>query len=568
MRTPLPVLAVTMAAVIYVSCSGSGGKVASERNNPADSLYTESLAMAEYVTQPERSLSLIDSALSANNITAERAVYLRCCVYWFMADKKATIPELLLPPLEDDDLSMEDREDYLLLLSKFYRANRNDVMRLRVIDQLSDLYHEDGNSLGENRILMEKAELMCDSGYDEDGVRILKSAISSLGSIDSRTVLDYWSYGQRALMRQYAKSGNADELIQRASAILEKAAEYAKNPEKFGEIIGPEVQSYADYLSAEAYAWLALGYGFAGEKALGRAAVESFENTATAKRPNMRRIITRAYLELGDYSEMRKGLDAIERTMGSDTLNANYAEALRMRSEAASGEGRYREALGYSRRYNNILAELNDEKTRADAAEFAVIYKLKEQELAREAAEHESIRKGYLLSLYVFVIIILIAFLLFQYLHYRLTLKKNKVLAEQIAKGVALQKDSEEIVPEKANPGEMSAEELYNFLSGRILKEKYYLINNFSRQMLMDTYGLSRDQIGRAFSSAGTSLPAFVNDCRLEQACLLLAGSEDKSIEDIALESGFSSRVSFSRSFRQKYALTPSEYRNNIQKKA
>ena len=90
-----------------------------------------------------------------------------------------------------------------------------------------------------------------------------------------------------------------------------------------------------------------------------------------------------------------------------------------------------------------------------------------------------------------------------------------------------------------------------------------FLDPRFSRQVLMDKYGVSKERVGAAFSSAGTSLPAFVADCRLDLACKLLVDTPDTNIEDIAQASGFTSRRSFARTFAQKFALSPSEYRES-----
>ena len=67
--------------------------------------------------------------------------------------------------------------------------------------------------------------------------------------------------------------------------------------------------------------------------------------------------------------------------------------------------------------------------------------------------------------------------------------------------------------------------------------------------------------IAYAKGSPYKSLIAFLNDCRLPHAAKLLAERPDLSIADVARESGFPSADTFSRNFRQKYALTPSQFR-------
>lgn len=78
-----------------------------------------------------------------------------------------------------------------------------------------------------------------------------------------------------------------------------------------------------------------------------------------------------------------------------------------------------------------------------------------------------------------------------------------------------------------------------------------------------DRFGLSKERIGAAFAKGSSykSLIDFLNDCRLPYAAKLLAERPDLSIAEVARESGFPSADTFSRNFRQKYALTPSQFR-------
>ena len=67
--------------------------------------------------------------------------------------------------------------------------------------------------------------------------------------------------------------------------------------------------------------------------------------------------------------------------------------------------------------------------------------------------------------------------------------------------------------------------------------------------------------IGRLFKKeVGMSFADYVNTVRLEKAANLLAKTERKII-DVAMLSGFQNVSYFNRLFRNKYGLSPSEYR-------
>ena len=68
-----PLIAILLALLTF-SCSSNKQQRESFTN---DTIYTEANAMSLHVTEPERALMLIDSAVIAGNITWERGEYLK-----------------------------------------------------------------------------------------------------------------------------------------------------------------------------------------------------------------------------------------------------------------------------------------------------------------------------------------------------------------------------------------------------------------------------------------------------------------------------------------------------------
>lgn len=99
----------------------------------------------------------------------------------------------------------------------------------------------------------------------------------------------------------------------------------------------------------------------------------------------------------------------------------------------------------------------------------------------------------------------------------------------------------------------------------RIEKVLSYIEANLSEPLsvesLADLSSWSRWQFQRVFSHAtGLSIAQYVRELRLSKAAESLITSKDRHI-DIALAYGFSSEVSFNRSFSQMFGCTPGEYR-------
>lgn len=86
--------------------------------------------------------------------------------------------------------------------------------------------------------------------------------------------------------------------------------------------------------------------------------------------------------------------------------------------------------------------------------------------------------------------------------------------------------------------------------------------------------GLTMEQIARQLSVRqkklnatlqalkGTTLVGYVRDMRMEYACDLLKNHPEMKVEAVAMQSGYNTPRQFMRAFKEKYNITPSEYRH------
>jgi len=111
-----------------------------------------------------------------------------------------------------------------------------------------------------------------------------------------------------------------------------------------------------------------------------------------------------------------------------------------------------------------------------------------------------------------------------------------------------------------------SDKELYNIYISRINSVLDYIEDNLSEpltlQELSDIANFSRFHFHRIFSTfMGETLSQFIWRVRLQKAAAILVNEKSKSITEIALDCGFSSSSSFSRSFKSKFHVSPQEWR-------
>lgn len=111
----------------------------------------------------------------------------------------------------------------------------------------------------------------------------------------------------------------------------------------------------------------------------------------------------------------------------------------------------------------------------------------------------------------------------------------------------------------------LTDEQLFKHIHEVIVRDRLYLDPNFGRQALMDRFKLTKERAGAVFSkgSEHAKMSNYIQQLRLDYAAHLLVYEPERSIVDIAAECGFGSNAYFSRCFRQRFSISPTDYRHN-----
>jgi AraC-like DNA-binding protein len=91
--------------------------------------------------------------------------------------------------------------------------------------------------------------------------------------------------------------------------------------------------------------------------------------------------------------------------------------------------------------------------------------------------------------------------------------------------------------------------------------ERWYLEPGLSLRTVAERIGSNQTYVSRALNQGRSkNFSQFVNGLRVAHAQRLIA-ERDASLVDLALESGFGSKASFNRAFREQTGMTPSSWR-------
>ncbi|EGH71559.1 transcriptional regulator, AraC family protein [Pseudomonas syringae pv. aceris str. M302273] len=83
-------------------------------------------------------------------------------------------------------------------------------------------------------------------------------------------------------------------------------------------------------------------------------------------------------------------------------------------------------------------------------------------------------------------------------------------------------------------------------------------------QYIADALGISRRTLARAFAKHDATLMHYIWSRRLEVSHALLAEGKVKQITDAAIQTGFCDLWHYSRAFKKKYGVSPSEIFSKI----
>ena len=579
-------------STLAVGCTGKGGSD-DIKAVIGDTTYTEEAAMSAHATQPspERALLIIDSAEIVGNLQPYDAQFLRARVYCQSYDDMRLDSAIIICEqlMEEDSVKMNDirAEEVLEVLVNACRRQRDDEGELRWATQLVNHCYKKGWQTEALRNEAEVGMILTHLGNNDEGQAKIDSVIVRLDGIRKFNELDACIIAMKRKIAVLKESeGQPSKIITVAERMLDKLADYEQHPNDYhdGSYREPTEEhrsGYIDFYRSQAWSYLAYAYAMEGERSKMKG-----ESAAATKQSNNQAIKqSRHYLDLflqsyygqtldgressaaiyallGDYNRMLAIYDEWEQEMDGDTVNSYYATILRDRATAAREKGRVAEAYNLMCRHDALVQQLRDRLLRSKAHLYAARFRVQEQQREIDRQQARMRHAQTIGSSIAIGALLILLFALYALRQWRKTQRHNRILAQQITEASHYKDEFRKVNYESSatidSKFKNQNSELCSELCNLIEQEQLYLNPNFDRQMLMDRTGLSKEQIGAAFSPS--RFPTFVRELRLDHAVQLMNECPDLSIEQICLASGFTNADTFTRNFRAKYGMTPTTY--------
>lgn len=246
----------------------------------------------------------------------------------------------------------------------------------------------------------------------------------------------------------------------------------------------------------------------------------------------------------------------------TDTVGDNMLAVKSYLATAYNGLGLKDKAIENLKQQLSIKEELRSQQLSSATQELAVMYETQKKDA--ELKEKEAEAKFHRSLLFALSIISLLALVIMAITVYsqKNTKKNNKLMAKQI-KDMQVFKESQN----ELHSGDRAIEKSNIFVELESLMrcDKLYRDTMCNRELIMTRLGIDKNSLLELQHSNNLeSLPDYINGFRLDEAISLLDKDSSLSIEEIAKQVGFGSLRSLQRQFKDKYNMSPGEYRKLV----
>ena len=598
MKQIVHLIIICVALLVFGSCGD--GKSVRQLPHLGNTPYQQDSILMAYAVNPDRALTLLDSALRLGNVSDYRSQFIRVRIYSMSLVELHLDSAILICKtlLSHDSVRNEpvEQENILNMLITASRAKHDNEQYLHWATQKAELCRKQGEEIERWRTEADIGLLMTQLGQVDEGLSRLDEAISHLDSSGSIDRMDAFIVAVKRKINALHELHRYSEVVPLAQRILDRldhyeqhAKDYVEDSKRLSWSDSPSDRDrYMDFCRAQAWGFMAQAYSsltpgpsLKGEgssnRELAKKYLSLFDNSGYGKTFSARRMIASTQMALGMYDDALATYAEVERRMAGDTLNDEYAAILRARAIAAHAKGHTAEAFDLQTRYANLSKAVSDSLHKSEAHEYAVRYHLQEEQLKAQEAEAASRLKNFIIVGCILLFIFAAAVSIYYYRQKRIISEKNRALVRMINGTPPEYVDEPDADDEREEPSAAGTEAgssttadtpadaaLFHDIDAAIRSERLYANVALQRQDIIARFGLSRHALNDLFTAhtGGMSFPQYINAIRMEETVTLLRDRPDMTLTDIAAAVGFTP-ANLREKFKSRYGITPTEYRRN-----
>jgi len=561
--------------LLWMSCTSR-----QQSSNSAPTVYSEDSAMAHFLTEPDRSLMLLDSATIVGNLTPQRSEYLKAMVLYSAKDDadsciamcQRMIDNEAWEQLPDTDDVLQFQIDLYRLMANAAHATGNVMGVARYCGAGIRLAHgvEEMNS-SEADMLSRMGLVLCEMGQYEEGLDTLNRAKEMLQKDQSWSGLVAYFNLTKKLFYAYDLTNRHEEAKSEVFGALKKLDNLRININKVKHVPtgmlkdSTALEEFIAFNETSFHSYLVNIYTKQHQQDSVQYWLERFEANPQNDDASTTWMIIEPLIELGRYDEAQSRITELKKMFRNDTICDSYVQLLRHELRISMLTARTQEADRLVQRIFCLNDSIEKHSMRTVVAHATTQLQLQDEQQLHEQTEQKLLLSVIALVSLLALVISITAF----YLIRRLRVHRKALEVELDKTHEELDKAQEELeiiknaCTEEKSPDQRqkSLEDIYRCAQHIMETQKPFMDPKFDINALAALVQTNRLYLSNAINSqSGVNYRTWLAQYRIEYAKTILQQNPDITNDQLADACGFDNRVSLYRHFKNIVGMTPNEW--------
>jgi len=562
---------ISVLAFALLSCTG-GDKAPSVQESAS---CCEDSAMAHFIQQPERAISLLDSAVMLRRLTPQRAGYLKAIVTYNglnNPDSCIAICQKMLDdevweglPTSDDQVTFQVEVYELMATAAYTTSDLLAIVRyckagIQLAHGRNDLKSDEAD------MLSRMGTTLVSLGKPDEGLKALDEA-RNMVLTDNHwpSVLTYLNIAKKYRLA-YMLTEDYEGACRVAKEALLRLDELKHNPGRIEGIPGSmladstALEEFVQYYYAPLTAFLAKAYTRQGMLDSALVWYQRFTSCPQNDKPTMSFPIIEPLIAFGKYQDALQRIASAKDFLANDTLSADYIDLLKYELDISSRLGRTDSLLSLSMRIQSLTDIRNKQEFKTLLANSTMELQLQQEQLRRKDAEEKSLTMT-IIAIAVLSLLLLSAALNYIHLIRRRHTRLSAELENAKTEIQTLKKKGAELAdakPVTVTPAELYRRACIVMENDQPFLDSKYTIDDMARQTFTNKAYLS----AAINQLSGMTFRNWLAKYRVEYAKRILLETPDISNAKLSKMCGFDGRNSFYRQFGNVEGMSPTEWLN------
>lgn len=560
---------ISLFGLFLCSCNRESSTTTGEYN-PA---YCEDSAMAHFISQPERALELIDSAVIVKQMLPEHGKYCSAIVVYNGLKKpdscivmcKDILTNAMWKNISDERDALKYHIDVLNLMTCAAMSIGDNYSVIRYAREGLELTNGRKDKAGDEADFLARLGLsLYEVGELDEGLKTLYKALrlTKQGS-DWSSLLAYFNASKK-LSHVLTMENRYDEACTVAIEALNHLYAFRRTPQSTKHVPAAvlkdssSVNEFVQYYETPLLASVTKCYAKMNQLDSTRVWYEHFIQSGQSDNPAVSQSIIYPLIVLGEYTQAKERIAQTRTFLGEDTISASYITLLEFEKNISTRTGDTEQALALAERILHITDSLNTHEYHQALANASSQYKLYEEQLKRKDSETRLLFLTVSVLAVAALLIVILSVIYIRRMYFKRE-QLNDKLEQAQTEIKTLKKKSTEHVEVKVQTVQL--DELYLRAVAIMEKFKPYTDSNFDMQTLSTLLLSNRSYLSNAINQqSGLSFRNWVAKYRVECAKEILTREPEITMDSLASQCGFDDRSSLYRQFKNLEGKLPKKW--------